>query len=671
MNNHPSITGVFSSCSERTILAQRYFVLFGLHTPFKQRLFLSISCISGAVITIILILQFGLEDNETFVHLSQQIIAALRRGCLHGEDMQRSLTAGFLVLLFCLAPLGGCFGEDNDNSLKSDDVTLTPGILRGGEFQGLTIAADSDMSAFVPYLIMNPENGFVQNSTVVDLEAGESVLLTILAPPRTDTAVIMIGDIGRENWPIRDLDESWRTWYARDGYERGDNQGIVRATGDTIDTVEPSTSNGGPVVAVTIPIERPMAAAFSDADGGRHSTGVVNGRTTYDYLSMLSDESSDPTDLADGAIGYLDRWAGQGNAAYEDAAQYLIQTLDSFGLEVITQRFVYDSIETGAQNPEAYNVCGYRFGEVNPDKWMVFGAHFDIAPPVNAVLLDPHIFGRTYGTRVGAYDNTAGTSMVLTVAEAMANYKTRNTMVFCLWSGEEGGKRGSDYWTDEWVKEDNPNVEVTNYVNLDMAGVNWPGGGGAPCGNGHGGGEGNCDPNPAIDPDGYPKDEEVWPMRVYIGPSVDHDIMNQPGMVNLAMWIGSDAIGVEEQMAPLIGEGHSVETWKVDDWLAKDRPEIIVYEDTTARSDHATFQDNLGTVTMGFGGLVDGYWCYHQTCDTLDEMEDWMDTTGKDYGEEHSGTSNLVDALDTITWWATYSFFHLDENPVRNSYLEE
>ena len=41
----------------------------------------------------------------------------------------------------------------------------------------------------------------------------------------------------------------------------------------------------------------------------------------------------------------------------------------------------------------------------------------------------------------------------------------------------------------------------------------------------------------------------------------------------------------------------------------------------------------------------------------------------RDYGEERSGTSNLVDALDTITWWATYSFFHLDENPVRNAYL--
>ena len=64
--------------------------------------------------------------------------------------------------------------------------------------------------------------------------------------------------------------------------------------------------------------------------------------------------------------------------------------------------------------------------------------------------------------------------MVLTVAESMASYSTRNTMVFCLWSGEEGGKRGSDYWTEEWILEDNPNVEVTNYVNLDMAGVNGP-----------------------------------------------------------------------------------------------------------------------------------------------------------------------------------------------------
>jgi hypothetical protein len=575
-----------------------------------------------------------------------------------------------------LAPLSGCFGEGNDDGpIQQSDVVVTPEVLIGGVFQGVTISADRALSAFVPYLILNEDTGFVQNSTVVDLEAGESVLLTVLAPPRTDTAVVLLGDYQRDSWPIRNLNESWKTWLERGGFDGKNAQGITSIDGEngTLSTVQSSSINGGSATAIVLSVKRSQAPGFSEAEGGRHTTGLVDGRTVFNYINVMSDETPDPTDAADGAVGYLDRWAGQGNAAYEDAAQYLIQTMENFGLEVITQRFVYDSLMTGAQNPEAYNICGYRWGEVDPDKWMVFGAHFDIAPPINGGMISPHLpgVGRTYGTRVGAYDNTAGTGMVLTVAEAMADFSTRNTMVFCLWSGEEGGKRGSDFWTDYWVKEENPNVEVTNYVNLDMAGVNWPGGGGAPCGNNHGGGEGNCDPDPTVDEDGYPKDEEVWPMRVYIGPSLDHDVMNQPGMVGLAMWIGSDAIGVEEQMAPLLGEGYDVETWKVDDWYAKDRPEIIVYEDTTARSDHATFQDNLGTVTMGFGGLVDGYWCYHQTCDTVDEMIDWMDTTGKDYGEEQSGTSNLVDALDTITWWATYSFFHLDQNPIRNAYLDE
>lgn len=582
-----------------------------------------------------------------------------------------SIALGFVCLML-FAPLSGCFGGSTEEPLSSDSLNVSPNMLTGGIFQTVTFEAAGDLSVFIPYLIKDQSTGYVINSTVLNLQDGDSVELSVLAPPRTSRGVLMLADYGTDLWPLRDTTESWGTWVDRSGFtdSMGTAVRFVPSVNSSSFTYE--LHNGGfEILPFEFMIQREQMPAYSEDEGGRHSTGVVNGRTTYNYLSMLSDETSDPTDAADGALGFLDRWAGQGNLAYEDAALHLIQTLENFGLEVITQRFVYDSVMTGAQNPEAYNICGYRFGEVDPDKWMVFGAHFDIAPPVNAVALDPHIFGRTYGTRVGAYDNTAGTSMVLTVAEAMAGYSTRNTMVFCLWSGEEGGKRGSDFWTDEWVKEQNPNVEVTNYVNLDMAGVNWPGGGGAPCGDGHGGGEGNCDPQPEIDPTGYPKDDEVWPMRVYIGPSQDHDVMNQPAMVNLAMWIGSDAIGVEEQMAPLIGTGYDAETWKVDDWLDKDRPEIIVYEDTTARSDHATFQDNLGTVTMGFGGLVDGYWCYHQTCDTIDEMEDWMDTTGKDYGEEQSGKSNLVDALDTITWWATYSFFHLDESPIVNSYNEE
>ena len=77
-------------------------------------------------------------------------------------------------------------------------------------------------------------------------------------------------------------------------------------------------------------------------------------------------------------------------------------------------------------------------------------------------------------------------------------------------------------------------------------------------------------------------------------------------------------------------------------------------------------RDSLGTVTVGFGGLVDGYWCYHQTCDTLEEMEQWMDTTGKEYGEENSGVANVINSIDMITWWSLLTFFHCDENPVVN-----
>ena len=571
----------------------------------------------------------------------------------------RGLHAMALMLIMVMAPLSGCFGEnESGGDVTIDDAAITPQVMTAGVFQGVTITAEQDLSAFVPYLIKDEVTGYVVNSTVVDLRAGEQVQLSMLAPPRADTGVILLGSYGRDNWPIRDANESWATWYAEDGHKTADGGAIERIPGEN-QSLNASMETGGSVAAYPLSFVRGTAPAYSSDEGGRHSTGLVNGRTTYNYLHHLTDETPDPLDLADGAVGYLNRWAGQANAAYEDAAVYLIDELESYGLTVVTQRYEFTDV-FGNQNPESYNICGFRYGNEVPNEWMVFGAHFDVAPPANLLLADPHVTGvRTYGTGVGAYDNSAGTSMVLTVAQAMSEFDTRRTMVFCFWSGEEGGKRGSDYWTDYYVKEDNPDVMVTNYINLDMAGVNWPGGGGAP----HG------DPATTVDPDGYPKDEEVWPMRVYLGPSLDHDVINQPAMVGLTLWIGADAIGVEQQQSILVGEGFAEDTWKVDDWLDRGRPEIVIYEDVTARSDHASFQTNLDTVTIGFGGLVDGYWCYHQTCDTREEMEIWMDTTGKGYGEEHSGVSNLIDSLDIITWWAAYSFFHLDEKPVLNAYL--
>lgn len=572
------------------------------------------------------------------------------------------LKALLLTLLFCASMLSGCFSSGDDGPPSADDLDVGVMTLTGGVFQNVKLTADSSMAVYIPYLLMNPYNGFVQNSTVIDLSSGESVQISILAPPRISEAFLLIGENGRQNWPTRDSTESWRSWAQRGGPNSPNGGAIERVSveNSTLDQVNHSVDDGGKVTYLTIPITRPSAPGFGPDGGGDYATGIINGRAVYDRLHEITDPAYDLTDI-DRRQGYWDRWAGQGNEAYEDAGDYIYGELESFGLEVIKHRFEFTDF-FDKQNPEALNICGYRWGEETPDEWLVFGAHFDVAPPANAAipLLDPHITGeRTYGTRVGAYDNTAGTSMVLETAEMMANFKSRRTMVFCLWSGEEGGKRGSDYWTDFYVKEDNPEVTVTNYINLDMAGVNWPGGGGAP----------HSDPDPAPDEDGYPKDDEVWPMRVYIGPTDSYENLSQPGIVHLSEWIGSDALGLEEQMGTLTGAGHDGDTWKYDSWMEGNRSEIIIYEDTTARSDHAAFQDNLGTVTIGFGGLVDGYWCYHQICDTLEEMEDWMSTEGKGYGEENSGVTNLANSLDLITWWAVYSFFHLDEQPIENALL--
>ena len=569
----------------------------------------------------------------------------------------RESAAISMVLLMLLTPLSGCFGGET-GAPGPADLDVRASSDAAGFFVDYTFEAEAAMSVFIPYLLMDPMTQFVQNSTVIDLENGGSETIAILAPPRTESMLFMVGEPGRENWPVRNQEESWTTWFGHGGSDGNGPDAIVRVVAEntTFDTVNTSADTGGAVGIKTVNIQRAMDIGIEQ--GGAHSTGLLHGRTVYDRLYEITDPAN-TFDLVDGKAGYYDRWAGQGNPAYEDAAQYLIQELSSFGLEVRQHRYEFTDIFQ-VQNPEAYNICAYKWGSEAVNEWLVFGAHFDVAPPANAVLLDPHTTGsRTYGTRVGAYDNTAGTSMVLETARVLAEFESRRTMVFCLWSGEEGGKRGSDYWTEYYVAEDNPDVTVTNYINLDMAGVNWPGGGGAP----HG------DPDPQIDEDGYPKDTEVWPMRVYIGPGPNHDHLDQPGMVGLSNWIGSDALGLEEQMGTLVGTNYSADTWKTDVWLDMDRPEIIVYEDTTARSDHASFQDNLGTVTVGFGGLVDGYWCYHQTCDTLQEMEEWMDTTGKDYGEENTGVANLVNSLDMITWWALMTFFHCDEKPVINTYL--
>ena len=318
-----------------------------------------------------------------------------------GGMRARPSIALLMVMLMASAPLSGCFGEESEDA-DSTDLEVNPEVLVAGEVQLVSLSAKSKMSVYIPYLIRDPGTGFMQNSTVIDLEKGEDLSLEVLVPPRTEGVFFLVGEFGRIHWPIREQSESWGSWQSRGGPDGMDGQGAIRtpANNSTFDGLEVHSSvMGGSVSMKFVPSIR--QASVSVEEGGSHSTGLVHGRTVYDRLFELTDPT-DTLDPIDGKAGYFDRWAGQGNAAYEDAALYIIGELEGFGLEVIAHRYEYTDI-MNVQNPEAYNICAYKWGSVVPDEWMVFGAHFDVAPPANAVLLDPHVVGfRTYGTRVGA-----------------------------------------------------------------------------------------------------------------------------------------------------------------------------------------------------------------------------------------------------------------------------
>ena len=76
----------------------------------------------------------------------------------------KGMQAFTLVLLMALAPLAGCFGENESAQITENDVDITPKTWTAGVFQSVTITAEKSLSVFVPYLIKDADSGFVVNS---------------------------------------------------------------------------------------------------------------------------------------------------------------------------------------------------------------------------------------------------------------------------------------------------------------------------------------------------------------------------------------------------------------------------------------------------------------------------------------------------------------------------
>lgn len=541
---------------------------------------------------------------------------AFNYGSRVGEAMSRRGSALLLVSLMLITPLSGCFGnsEDGDDYPRAADLNIEEGEgLLGGVWNTYVFRAEVDLSVYIPYFLVDPGSKRAQNGTVLDMKEGESESVTWLLPPRNPAVTLLIGEYGRTNWPVRAANQSWAEWLEDDTYtgavevvENGDDGGLWRWLG-------PSNNSGGPVEIKQMLSERPQRDDLGADEGVGASDGWVNGRDVYEWVDFITDDTPCATCGPDGAVGYLDRWIGNANPSYEHAITYFEGVMQGYGLDrVEVHRFQWNTAW-------AVNICGYKDGSVYPDEWLIFGAHFDIAPPV-AYTPGAEIGVPGYGTRHGAYDNAAGSSMVLSTARVLAEFDARRTMVFCLWSSEEEGLWGSRSFANDLPD----GVTVSNYLNLDMAGVNFPG---------------------------------DYALSVYLGPDGTGDVVDQPGMFYLAEWIGADALGLSYEMER--GKQAWLEGGESPLWGDIYEDTVAIYESPTARSDHDSFQ-NIGVATLGWNGLVDGYPCYHRECDTMETMIDYMDT------DNSTGINNLVHSWDIVTWWAVYAFLHMDQTPVPN-----
>ncbi len=516
-----------------------------------------------------------------------------------------------MVFLLLGTPLSGCFGDSDSSPPGAGDLSIE-GSYVAGDWSKVTLVAKTDLSVYIPYFVVDPGSYRAQNGTVLDIKSGTSKTVDWLLPPRNPSAMVMVGDYGRTEWPVRAANESWQDWI-----EDPSNGGAVKVTenGDngTWNWLTAHDSDGGPAAIKAFDTVRPQRSDLTMDDGVDASDGWVDGRSVYEWVDFITDDTPCATCGADGAVGYLDRWIGNANPSYEHAITYFEGVMQGYGLDSVeVHRFQ-------SNTAWAVNICGYKIGSVYPNEWLIFGAHFDIAPPV-AYTPGAQIGIPGYGTRHGAYDNAAGSSMVLTTASVLAEFDARRTMVFCLWSSEEEGLWGSRSFANDLPD----GVTVSNYLNLDMAGVNYPG---------------------------------DYALSVYLGPDGTQEDIDQAGMFHLAEWIGADALDLGNEMER--GREAWLEGGESPLWGDIYEDTVAIYESPTARSDHDSFQ-NIGVATLGWNGLVDGYPCYHRECDTMETMIEYMGT------EDSTGINNLVHSWDIVTWWAVFAFLHMDQTPVPN-----
>ena len=186
-----------------------------------------------------------------------------------------SILSKIIIFLLIFPAVSGCMEDTIDDSFS---LSFSLDTLIGGELQTLRITSSDRMSVLVPYLVFNQETNYIQNGTVLDFNSDYSFhTLQILVPPSSEECVFLMAEYGRDEWPLRKTNESWREWVARDGHLLGLENNIgakIKSTNSTFHSLQRSNITTGAVEYQFLDVLRPSRDGLSVEEGSLHGSGT-------------------------------------------------------------------------------------------------------------------------------------------------------------------------------------------------------------------------------------------------------------------------------------------------------------------------------------------------------------------------------------------------------------
>ena len=135
-------------------------------------------------------------------------------------------------------------------------------------------------------MVFNQETNYIQNGTVLDFNSDySSHTVQILVPPSSEECVFLMAEYGRDEWPLRKTNESWREWVTRDGHLFGLENNIgakIKSTNSTFHSLQRSNVTASTVEYQFLDVVRPSREGLSIDEGSLHGSGTVS----YTHLTL-------------------------------------------------------------------------------------------------------------------------------------------------------------------------------------------------------------------------------------------------------------------------------------------------------------------------------------------------------------------------------------------------